>query len=417
MSLVRTTLLSTVGVVVKILSMLAVNKILAVYLGPAGYPVIGQFQNFIAAISTIASGGISTGVIKYTSECQGKHDRLINLWYTSAIIVLISSATVLIGLFLFNNLIARYIKIHDNYIIFFIGVSLPLYGLNTLLISIINGNREIKKLVLANISNNIIVLASIWVGASVSGLDGSILSIAISQSIVCVPTFLLFLNSKDFDFRYLQRKFEGKTAKLLLGYSTASLITSIVAPITIIIVRAWLIKDSGIDSAGYWDAIVRLAGVATIFISTPLSIYFIPRISGLNNKKALIKEIKNGYFLLMPILFIGGGIVYIIRDYIIEFLFTVKFYPMRELFGWQIIGEILRCGSWILSYYLLGKAMIGRFIIIEIFCSISYLIVVFVLVKNYGLIGAPMGYAINSLLYLVMLAYTVKQSFEKYDEL
>jgi len=44
------------------------NKIIAIYLGPGGLALLGQFSNFIAIATTISSGGITAGITKYVAE-------------------------------------------------------------------------------------------------------------------------------------------------------------------------------------------------------------------------------------------------------------------------------------------------------------------------------------------------------------
>jgi PST family polysaccharide transporter len=36
-------------------------------------------------------------------------------------------------------------------------------------------------------------------------------------------------------------------------------------------------------------------------------------------------------------------------------LFTAKFGPMRDLFGWQMAGDTVKIGSWLLGYVLLAR--------------------------------------------------------------
>ena len=50
------------------LSGLVINKIIAIYIGPAGIALIGQFQNFMGIITTIGNGAINSGVTKYVAE-------------------------------------------------------------------------------------------------------------------------------------------------------------------------------------------------------------------------------------------------------------------------------------------------------------------------------------------------------------
>ena len=59
MTLIKTSLLNGIAVLVKLLTLLGLNKILAIYVGPAGYAVLGQFQNAVQMITTLTSSSIS----------------------------------------------------------------------------------------------------------------------------------------------------------------------------------------------------------------------------------------------------------------------------------------------------------------------------------------------------------------------
>ena len=68
MTLIKTSLLSSVAVFVRLLTLLGINKVLAIFVGPSGYAAIGQFQNAIQMLTTFATGALSSGVTKYTAE-------------------------------------------------------------------------------------------------------------------------------------------------------------------------------------------------------------------------------------------------------------------------------------------------------------------------------------------------------------
>src|SRR5690606_22998809 len=101
MTLIKTSLLNSIAVIVKMLTLLGINKVLAIYVGPAGYAAIGQFQNAIQMITTFASGAINNGVIKYTAEYYDDEERQRTVWRTAGTIALVGSlcTTALVAIF------------------------------------------------------------------------------------------------------------------------------------------------------------------------------------------------------------------------------------------------------------------------------------------------------------------------------
>ena len=57
-----TSAINLLAVAIRLGGLLVLNKILAVALGPGGYAIFGQAQNFFTICAALASGGISTGL-------------------------------------------------------------------------------------------------------------------------------------------------------------------------------------------------------------------------------------------------------------------------------------------------------------------------------------------------------------------
>ena len=93
MTLIKTSLLNGIAVIIKMLTLLGLNKILAIYVGPAGYAALGQFQNAVQMITTFASGALNTGVTKYTAEYYQDEVRQHTVWRTAGTIALLGSLT------------------------------------------------------------------------------------------------------------------------------------------------------------------------------------------------------------------------------------------------------------------------------------------------------------------------------------
>ena len=83
MSLVKTSLLNGIAVAVKLASALVLNKVLAVYVGPAGYAIIGQFQNVVSILVSLAGGLVATGVTKSTAQHFDDEAKQHQVWQTA----------------------------------------------------------------------------------------------------------------------------------------------------------------------------------------------------------------------------------------------------------------------------------------------------------------------------------------------
>jgi PST family polysaccharide transporter len=187
-----------------------------------------------------------------------------------------------------------------------------------------------------------------------------------------------------------------------------------VGPLAQIIVRNSLIENLGFISAGYWEAVSRVSGALIMLITTPLSIYYLPRIAELQNKEELKREIISTYKLLMPTAFVAGLAIFLLRDSVILLMFSKEFYPMNILFKPQLIGDILRIAAWLLSFYLLAKARTKQFIATEVIFSLSFIPISWLAISELGLIGVSIAYAVNNTAYLLAMIIIVYRDLNRY---
>ncbi len=184
-------------------------------------------------------------------------------------------------------------------------------------------------------------------------------------------------------------------------------------PISHIIIRNYLGTTLGWDQAGYWQGICYISSIYLMIVTTALSTYYLPKLSETTNNKELKKEIILGYKLIMPIVVTCALLIYLLKDIIITILFTQNFTPMRDLFLWQVIGDVLKIASWLLAYLMLAKAMIKLFIITEIIFGLTFILFSYLFTHNYGLIGMSYAHCINYVLYLITAIVTIIQYIKK----
>ena len=116
MTLIRTGLWNGIAVVVKMLTMLGINKVLAIFVGPAGYGALGQFQNAVQMMTTLTNGAINVGVTKYTAEFSHSESAQRTLWGTAGTLTLVSSVLSALGIAIFHERLAEYF-LHDKKVV------------------------------------------------------------------------------------------------------------------------------------------------------------------------------------------------------------------------------------------------------------------------------------------------------------
>ncbi len=405
MTLIKTSLLNGIAVVIKMLTMLGLNKILAIYVGPAGYAAIGNFQNAAQMITTFASGAINTGVVKYTAEYHDDEEKQRQVWRTAGTIAVLGSVITGIGVAVFSKQIAQWFLQDESYNTVFIwfSVTLVFFIFNTLLLAILNGKKEIHRYIIANIAGSLFALAVTSVLAVQFGLHGALTALAIHPSFAFVITLYLCYKADWFKFSYLFGRLDKQVVLNLSKYTAMALTSAACVPVSHILIRTHLADTLGMDAAGYWEAMWRLSAAYLMLVTTTLSLYYLPKLSELKDPKEIKAEILQGYKIILPVAAACGLVIYLLRDFIIGVLFTSDFIPMRDLFAWQMVGDTLKIGSWILAYLMLGKAMMKLFIASEIVFAAGFYGWTYFLTGMYGLEGVTIAHAINYAIYWVVM--------------
>lgn len=412
MTLIKTSLLNAIAVAIKMLTMLGINKILAIYVGPAGYAAIGNFQNAVQMITTLGSGAINTGVTKYTAEYHADEAEQRKVWQTAGTIALVGSIVTGLLVAVFNRELADWFLSDDQYgsVFIWFGLTLVFFIFNTLLLAILNGKKEIKRYVIVNITGSFFSLIVSALMIVQFGLYGALLTLAINQSLVFFVTLALCYRTTWFKLKYLVGAIDRQSA-IKLGKFTAMAVTSAVTvPVSHIMVRNLLGENLGWDAAGYWEAMWRLSAAYLMFVTTTLGVYYLPRLAELQDPEDIKKEIIQGYKIILPVAAACGLVIYLLRDFIINLLFSKEFMPMRELFGWQMVGDTLKIGSWILAYVMLGKTLVGIYIMTELFFAFSFYLFSWFFLDVTNFKAPVVAYVVNYLIYWIFMYALIMRS-------
>lgn len=405
MSLIKTSALNAIAVAVKMLTLLGLNKILALYVGPSGYAVVGQLQNAIQMITTFSSGAVNAGVIRYTAEFHGDEARQRTVWRTAATISFFGAvgASLVIAL-LSENLAFWFVKDaeYSDVFLWFSG-GLSFFVFNSFLLAVINGKKEIPTYVTANIAGSVFSLIIVSVMTVLYGLMGALISLAIYQSLSFFVTLFLCTRLSWFKFGYFVGRVDKDVARSLFKYTLMALSSAICVPVSHMIVRERLGTTLGWESAGYWEAMWRLSTAYLMLITTTLSVYYLPRIAEIKSNIELRREILSGYKVILPAAALCTFLMYVFRNTIINVLFTPEFSPVADLFAFQMVGDLFKIAAWVLAYTLTARAFVGLYIFSEIAYSVFFIVAVFIFTSKYGLEGASIAHALAYLGYFLTM--------------
>lgn len=410
MNLIKTSFYTSISTGITFLSGFVITKVVAVKIGPEGMAYYGQFANTTSLLATLGTGAITVGVTKYLAQYSGnptKQQSVIN-----AAFIMVLTASLIVSAFTISCsriLSIAAFKTADFWIVYLVyGFCITAISLNLIFLAILNGLKRIKHLTLVNITSSLLGMASMIITAHFWGLTGVLINSSIVGVVMMCINVIMF-RKLNIRWKLNFHLFDRATGKKLLAFSLMAIVSGFVTPVMQIMVRNRIINTISLQDAGYWQAVTRISDYYLAFITSVLTVYYMPRLSELTDRTDIKKEIRYGYKMILPVVGALSITIWLLKGLIIHILFTPDFEGMRELFAFQLIGDFLKMGSWLLAFLMLAKAMTKTFIITEISFGASFVILSYAFINHYGVIGATYAFALNYLIYWVVMELIVRR--------
>lgn len=399
--LVRVASLNSTSVFIRIISGILTTKAIAVLIGPEGMALIGNLRNFLGSIHSIAILGLYNGVVKYVSDFKNKVFELSKTISTAFYLGFISTTIVSVLCYYNAEALNNWIfGAYDySYIFKVIALAVPFYSLNMFSFSIINGFSKYKILLVINIIGQILGLSITLILIWQNNIDGALVSVVITPSIIFLITLVAIINRKSLASQIKASNIDIKTIKNLSIFSLMALITAIVLPFVTIIIRNYIIDNIGMKEAGYWEGMNRISTYYLMFVNSLLALYILPRFSEINKIKEFRKEVFNFYKTLMPVFGLGLVAIYLLRPFIITVIFSNEFKPMEDLFFWYLLGDFVKVLSVVIAYQFLAKKMFWHYMITEVFLVTLIYFSSIYFIDLFGVRGATIAHFVTYLAY------------------
>ena len=185
--------------------------------------------------------------------------------------------------------------------------------------------------------------------------------------------------------------------------------TAVMTPLSLIVLRNILVENVGWGGVGAWQAVWKISDVYLSVITIALTTYYLPQLSKLNSYDDIIREIQRTSLAIMPIVLISALLDYFTRDYLLVLLFTKEFDSARDLFFWQLIGDVIKILSWMLAFPMISRGATKWYLFSEIFFGLLLIMLARALIPIYGVQGANYSYIINYTIYFIFVLFNIKR--------
>ena len=404
--LLRVASLNSVSVFIRIVAGFLTSKAIAIYVGAEGMALIGNLRNFLSSMQAISILGLYEGVVKYVAEFKNNTKELSKSLSTAFYAGFIATVLVSFTCYLQAHSINDYL-FSPNYDYAFaikiLALALPFFSLNMFSFSILNGFSKFRIIIVINIIGQILGLAITLFLIWQSRIDGALISVAISESLIFLITLVGIVNQRSLMPLIKVKSISVKFIKRYSSYSVMALFSAILLPLVALAVRTYIIDNVGLKEAGFWEAMTRISKYYLMFISTLLSLYILPRFSEIDSIKEFREEVFNFYKTIIPIFALGLLIIYLSRSLIVSVVLSKEFKPVEDLFFWQLLGDFIKVLSTVIAYQFLAKKMFWHYIITEAFSVIILYVSSLYFIDLFGVKGVVIAHFVNYVLYFAVI--------------
>lgn len=410
--LFKITSLNSLSVLVKIGVGVVSSKVMAVFVGPSGLALVGNFRNFITSIEALSTLGLQNGVVKYVVDTKDDEAALkkvlATVFVSLAAMVLLISASLVVFAQVWSSWLFGTDSEYST-IFLALALALPWYAASILLVSVLNGLGQFQQVIRVNLWGNILGLLVSLVLVWQLHTQGALLSLVIPPALLFVVVFY-YLNQKiHFTDLLSWQAFDRQLLWQLSSYSLMALVATVLGPLVYVQVRNLLISQLGLVQAGYWEAMTRISSYYFLFIATLLSVYFLPKLAEAKTNKATQQVFFTYYKAVLPLFVVGLLALYVGRNFWVPLLFSKAFSPVTDLFLWQMVGDVFKAASLILGYQFFAKKMTLSFILCELASLSAFYMATLILLPRFQLQGVVMAQAFAYVGYFFLLVWVFRK--------
>nr|WP_314426788.1 lipid III flippase WzxE [uncultured Erwinia sp.] len=406
MSLARASVWTAASTLIKIAAGLLVVKMLAVSYGPSGVGQAGNFRQLITVLGVMAGAGIFNGVTKLVAQHQQQPTELRAVTGTASAMVLGFSLLLAVGFLLFAAPISQALFDDVKYqqvirIVAFLQLGIAWANLA---LAIVKGFRDAAGNALALIVGSVIGVAAWFVCYWLGGYSGALVGLAMVPALVAIPALAVLARRDRLPMRYLLPVWQPQYARQLGKFTVMALITAVTLPVAWVMMRNLLQAHAGWEQVGLWQGVTSISDAYLQFITASFSVWLLPTLARLDNKADISREIMRALRFVLPAVMVASFCVWLLRDFAIWLLFSSQFTGMRDLFVWQLTGDVLKVGCYVFGYLVIAKASLRFYILTEV--SQFILLTGFSrwLIPLHGAAGAAQAYMATYIAYFALCA-------------
>lgn len=392
------------------------SKFVAVLLGTAGVGLLGLYQSTLALVQNITSLGLSQSAVRDVSEANGSRDseRIGRTISALRRLVWITGLLGMVAVMVLAPLLSK--TTFGNY-----DYTLPFILLSCILLIdqlasgqkvVLQGMRRIKDLAKASAIGATLGLAisiPIYFALGIKGIVPTLILNSVAGFII----FWLFSRKISIPKVVLSVKETWNQGQWMIRMGIAMSISGIIATAISYVIRAFIMRQGGMDSVGLYQAGFVIINTYVGMVFTAIGTDFYPRLAAANRDNAECRRIVSqqgeiAVQILGPIL----CVCILAMPVILKILYSDQFQDAGPFVLWCCPGMLFKLASWLVAYQFVAKAESRLFIVTEIVGGVIYLSLSLLGYHLGGLMGLGIAFSLNYLIYLVFVYVIAVRRYE-----
>lgn len=362
-------------------------KILAMWLGPSYIALIATLQQTRQAALSVASANGQTALVQGINALDGVARR--EYLRTSLVVIGVATLAAAGGLIFARGRVARAAGLgaESAWLIGWLAAPVILGSVLVVATALVNALGEIGRLAALKVAGSgataILAWPAAWLIAR--GHPGAIawmlgLSGAVSASAAVWmlrgygPTVSGWIFGAG-------RWWSGGAARHFLSISGAMALTGLIASAGFLAVRARIIRGSGMDVAGNFDAAWAISMNQATLVLGSLQAYFLPQLARAvdhgERRKHVTSVLSMAILVAAPLIASIGAL----RGMAIEVFYSAKFLGAADFLRWTLIGDYFKVTAWVLAMPMIALADMRAFLAADAVAQIVFLGLSFGLAK------------------------------------
>ncbi len=381
--------------VLNILCSLIRNKLVAMWIGPAGVGLFGIFNQALEMLNTATNLGVRNSSVRDISQAVEKRDSSM----ISRIITVVRRWSLWLGLggalitMAIAPLLSRLTFGDFNHIWHYVALSAAVLfmALTNGEYAVLQGLSKLKKLARVTVSGT---LGGLLISIPMFYFlrEDSVLPSIIVYAL-CVMAAALFTKDKEFPKAKVTSRETVSMGADFIKLGVFMTLGSFVAMLASYIFVSWLNITSGKETVGFYQAGYTLVDKYAGLVFVALGYEYYPRLarvagSSMRLRVFVSNQINLSFMVLTPCLLA----FILLRSHLVWLLYSKEFLVILTYISWGVVGTVLRATSWCFSFVMLAKGDGKIFLITESLDAVIGLTLNIVCFSLWGVDGLGFAY-------------------------